>query len=161
MTTSARWGSLLVLAAEVACMAPAAAQEFGLYLICKGQVEAKGKNKEAHLDLALRRNSGIALIQRSDVLPVGEKMRLDISPTYYTMSFKAPVRGSTVYYDWLKGALFVWNPDLQKLQTARLSVDRQSAALEGDMVDGAGKSLGRMTMKCEPKTNDSVEAPKF
>jgi len=161
MSTSGWAGGLLVAALAVGVMAPASAQEFGLYLNCKGQVEAKGKSKGAHLDLALRRNSGLALIQRSDVLPAGEKMHLDISPTHYTMTFKAPVRGSTVYYDWLRGALFVWNPDLQKLQTARISVDRQSAALEGDMVDGAGKTLGRMAMKCEPKTNDSVEAPKF
>jgi hypothetical protein len=140
---------------------PAAAQEFGLYLLCNGQVDAKDRSMEAHLDLALRRNSSLALIQRSNVMPVGERMKLEISPIHYSMVFQAPSRGSTLYYNWARGALFVWAPDLLKLQTIRLSVDRQTAALEGEMRNGAGALLGRLSMRCEPKNNDTVEAPKF
>lgn len=153
-------GCVLALAACVVTV-PVAAQEFGVYLTCKGQVESNGKSRESHVDLALRRNSQLAMIQSSDILPAGEKMRLESTPQYYTMMFKAPVRGSVVYYDWLRGALFVWNSDLKRLHAIRISVDRQSAALEGDMLDGAGAQVGRLRMRCEPKNNDTVEAPKF
>ncbi len=152
-------GGLLVGAALSAL--PVAAQEFGVYLMCKGQVRAQGKTLNAHVDLALRRNSQLAMIQSSDILPTGEKMRLDITPQFYTMVFNAPLRGSVLYVDWLRGALFAWNPDLKKLHAIRISVDRQSAVLEGDMRDGAGASVGRMKMRCEPRDNDSVAAPKF
>ncbi len=116
---------------------------------------------EAHLDLALRRNSSLAQVQRSNVLPVGERMRLEISPSHYSMIFQTPSRGSGVYYDWIRGAIFVWTPDLLKLHTARLAVDRQTAALEGELLDGAGAMLGRLRLRCEPKNNDNVETPKF
>jgi hypothetical protein len=156
--------TLVMLAAAatgIVITVPAAAQEFGLYLLCSGTVEAKGKVLPAHLDLAMRRNNGTALIQRSDVLPVGERMKFETSPAFYSMVFLAPMRGSVVYHDWIRGALFVWNPDLQKMHSVRLSVDRQSAALQGEMRDGQGTILGRLKMKCQPKDNDSVESPKF
>jgi hypothetical protein len=101
------------------------------------------------------------MIQSSDILPAGQKMKLEITPQFYTMVFNAPVRGSVVYYDWLRGALFVWNPDLQKLHTIRISVNRQNAALEGDMQDGAGATIGRLKMKCDPSDNESTPEPKF
>lgn len=150
-----------VAAAGAGFTVPAEAQEFGLYLLCSGTVEAKGKTMPAHLDLAMRRNNSTALIQRSDVLPVGERMKFDTSPAFYSMVFNAPTRGSVVYYDWIRGALFVWNPDLQNMHSARLSVDRQSAALQGEMRDGQGVILGRLKMTCQPKDNDTVETPKF
>jgi hypothetical protein len=140
---------------------PALAQEFGVYLNCKGQVTASEKTRASRVDLALRRNSQLALVQSSDILPAGEKMRLDITPQFYTMTFKAPVRGSVIYHDWLRGALFVWNPDLKRLHTIRMSVDRQTAALEGEMLDGEGAVMGRLAMRCTPKNNDTVEEPKF
>jgi len=150
-----------LLAAAAFAVLPATAQEFGVYLKCKGKVASAGKTMDSHVDLALRRNSQLALIQSSDILPAAEKMRLDITPQFYTMMFKAPVRGSVVYYDWLRGALFVWNPDLKKLRTVRMSVNRQSAALEGEMMDDAGAVLGRLNMQCEPSNNDTVPEPKF
>lgn len=151
-----------ILAASLAAVAlPAVAQEYGLYLNCSGKIEINGQAKDAHLDLALRRNSSLALVQRSDVLPVGDRMKLDITPGFYSMVFRAPARGSVVYYDWIRGALFVWSPDLKKLHTTRISVNRQTAMLEGDMRDGADVSIGRLNMRCEPKTNDSVAEPKF
>ena len=162
-----RLGSSLVVAAGLAAMAgsmapaPVDAQEFGVYLACAGKVYAGKRAMPAHLDLALRRNSELALIQRSDVLPVGERMKLQISPAFYTMVYAAPLRNSTVWYDWIRGAVFVWNPDLLKLQSVRLSIDRQTAALEGEMRDGAGVQLARLAMRCDPKANDTVPDPKF
>jgi hypothetical protein len=152
---------LLVLAAAVLAVAPSTAQEFGVYLNCSGQVQSGGKSKSAHLDLALRRNSSLALIQRSDVLPVGEKMKLEITPALYSMVFHAPAQNSAVYYDWIRGTLFVWGPALRQIQTVRISVDRQSAALEGDMRDVNDRSIGRLKMRCKPSDNDSAPEPKF
>ena len=152
---------LLVFAVTVLAVAPGTAQEFGVYLNCSGQVQANGRSKNAHLDLALRRNSSLALIQRSDVLPVGDKMKLEITPAFYSMVFRAPVPTSASYYDWMRGTLIVWSPVLRELQTVRISVDRQSAALEGDMRDINDRSLGRLKMRCKPSDNDSAPEPKF
>lgn len=140
---------------------PVRAQEFGVYLACVGQVRAGGRAMPAHIDLALRRNSQLALIQRSDVLPVGERMKLDISPGFYSMVYAVPLRSSTVWVDWIRGRVFVWNPDLLKLQSVRLSVDRQTADLEGEMRDGAGVQLAQLAMHCDPKDNNTVPEPKF
>jgi hypothetical protein len=152
---------LLVFAAAMLAVAPGMAQEFGVYLNCSGQVQAGGRSKNAHLDLALRRNSSLALIQRSDVLPVGDKMKLEITPGFYSMVFQAPRPNSAVYYDWIRGTLLVWGPGLRQLQTIRISVDRQSAALEGDMRDVHDRSIGRLKMRCKPSDNDSAPEPKF
>jgi hypothetical protein len=152
---------LLVFALAVLAVAPGTAQEYGVYLNCSGQVQAGGKSKSAHLDLALRRNSSLALIQRSDVLPVGDRMKLEITPAFYSMVFRAPVPTSASYYDWIRGTLIVWSPVLRELQTVRISVDRQSAALEGDMRDINDRSLGRLKMRCTPSNNDSAPEPKF
>ena len=152
---------LLLFGVAVLAVTPGKAQEFGVYLNCSGQVQANGRSKSAHLDLALRRNSSLALIQRSDVLPVGDKMKLDITPAFYSMVFHAPARNSAVYYDWIRGTLFVWGPALRELQTVRISVDRQSAALEGDMRDVNDRSIGRLKMRCKPSDNDSAPEPKF
>ncbi len=149
------------LAAAALVSLPAAAQEFGVYLLCKGRIEAGGKSMAGHVDLALRRNSALAMIQSSDVLPAGQKMKLEITPQFYTMLFHVPLRGSVAHYDWWRGALIIWNPDLEKLHTIRISVDRRSAALEGDMRNGTGASVGRLTMRCDPSDNEGVEPPKF
>lgn len=151
----------LMLAVAAMATVPGTAQEYGVYLSCSGHVESGGRSKDAHLDLALRRNSSLALVQRSDVLPVGDKMRLEITPAFYSMVFRAPVRNSVVYYDWMRGSLFVWSPALREVQTARISVDRQSAALEGDMRDVNDHSIGRLKMRCEAKNNSSAPEPKF
>ena len=156
--TSAR---LLVVALAALAGAPGTAQEYGVYLNCSGQVLVNGRSKSAHLELALRRNSSLALIQRSDVLPVGDKMKLDITPAFYSMVFRAPVPTSASYYDWMRGTLIVWSPVFRELQTVRISVDRQSAALEGDMRDINDRSLGRIKMRCKPSDNESAPEPKF
>jgi hypothetical protein len=152
---------LLVFAAAVLAAGPSPAQEYGVYLNCTGQVQAGGKSRSANLDLALRRNSSLAMIQRSDVLPVGDKMKLDITPAFYSMVFRAPVPSSAAYYDWMRGTLIVWSPVFRELQTVRISVDRQTAALEGDMRDINDRSLGRLKMRCKPSDNDSAPEPKF
>ena len=153
------FGRLLVVMVAVLATTQGTAQEYGVYLNCSGQVQANGRSKSAHLDLALRRNSSLALIQRSDILPVGDKMKLDITPAFYSMVFHAPLRGSAVYYDWTRGTLYIWG--LRELQTIRISVDRQSAALEGDMRDLNDRSIGRLKMHCKPSDNDSAPEPKF
>jgi hypothetical protein len=151
----------LFAVALVTPFTPAAAQEYGLYLSCSGRVEAHGQSKEAHLDLALRRNSSLAMVQRSNVLPVGDKMKLQITPGFYSMVFHAPMHGTAVYTTWIGGPIFVWYPPLRELQTARISIDRQTAALEGEMRDAVDRVLGRLTMRCEPKSNDTAAEPKF
>jgi hypothetical protein len=152
---------LLVFAVAVLAVAPGTAQEYGVYLNCSGQVQANGRSKNANLDLALRRNSSLALIQRSDILPVGDRMKLEITPAFYSMVFHAPVPTSASYYDWTRGTLIVWSPVFRQLQTVRISVDRQSAALDGDMRDINDRSLGRLKMRCKPSDNDSAPEPKF
>ncbi len=152
---------LLVFATAALAAAPGTAQEFGVYLSCSGQVQANGRSKNANLDLALRRNSSLAMIQRSDVLPVGDKMKLEITPAFYSMVFRAPVPTSASYYDWMRGTLIVWSPVFRELQTVRSSVDRQTAALEGDMRDINDRSLGRLKMRCKASDNDSAPEPKF
>lgn len=142
-------------------VAPASAQMFHLYLKCTGEVQTQGKSRPAHVDLALRDNNMTALIQRSNVLPVGDRLRYEASPALYSMVAKAPSPGSVVFHDWVRGEIFVWAPGLKQLKTVRLSIDRQSAELEGEMLDGKGDLMGRLRMRCDPKTNDDIPAPKF
>jgi hypothetical protein len=151
----------LTATATITATSSASAQEFGLTLRCKGSVTAKSGAREAHIDMALRRNNGTALVQRSDILPVGERLKFETSPAFYSMVFKAPSRGTTIYQHWWTGALFIWSPDLLKLHTVRLSIDRQTAALEGEMRDGADATLGRFNMVCTPQTNEEAPEPKF
>jgi hypothetical protein len=151
---------LLTVAASLVASATAA-QQYGVYLACSGKVQAQGQAKDAHLDVALRRNSGLAMVQRSDVLPVGDRLKLEITPAFYSMVFRAPAKGSAVYYGWIRGPIFIWYPDLQRLQSARISINRQSAELEGELLDALDHPLARLAMRCEPKTNDNVPEPKF
>lgn len=137
------------------------AQQFHLYLKCSGDVQVAGGARPAHLDLALRDNNMTALIQRSNVLPVGERLRYQASPAHYSMTAHAPARHTAVYVDWIRGEVFAWQPDLTKLQTVRLSIDRQTAVLEGELLDGKAELLGRLRMHCEPKTHEDIAKPRF
>jgi len=139
---------------------PAAAQEFGVYLGCEGQLLSGGKSRPANLELALRRNSQLAMISASDVLPPGQRMRLEMTPRFYTMALVVPTSGH-VWYDWFHGQLVVWSPFLKNLHAIRLSVDRQTAALDGELRDGTGAEVGRLKMHCDPRNNETVEEPKF
>lgn len=153
--------SLAVGAALLVLAGAAQAQIFHLYLLCSGEVQVQGKTRPAHVDLALRDNNMTALIQRSNVLPVGDRLKYEASPALYSMVAKAPSPGSVLFHDWVRGEVLVWAPGLKQLQTVRLSVDRQTAELEGEMLDGKGDLMGRLRMRCTPKTNDDIPAPKF
>ncbi|KNZ32766.1 MAG: hypothetical protein AD742_10200 [Methylibium sp. NZG] len=143
--------------------APATAAEFHLYLKCSGKLSSSAaKATPAKLDLALRDNNLTALVQNSDVLPVGERMKYVATEQAYTMQLRTPVWGTQgVYGNWFSGLVFVWHPDLKKLAMTRLSIDRQTAELEGEMLNIEGNVLGKLRMKCTPTSMDDVPAPKF
>jgi hypothetical protein len=140
---------------------PAAhAAEFFLYLKCKGTVTAKGKSTAGHADFALRDNNQTALIQQSNVLPVGVRLKYDVSPAAYSMTYLVHT-SSTVLYDWWRGALFVWQPSLKHVTTIRVSIDRQSGRLSGEMLNAEADRLADMAMNCEPYKEEDLAAPKF
>lgn len=141
--------------------APAVAAEFSLYLNCAGKINVNGKTKPATLDLALRDNNTTALIQRSNVLPVGERLKYTPSQASYTMLYKLRQPGTHYYNDWVHGEWVVWQPNLKRLATIRLSVDRQTAELEGELLDFDDVSLGTLAMQCKPTSMDDVPEPKF
>jgi hypothetical protein len=150
-----------LLAGLLALPATVSADYFSLYLKCEGDVSAgKGKTR-AHVDLALRDNNETALIQRSNVLPVGEKMKYEVSPATYSMRYYAPGTGSRVYYDWYRGYLFDWNPNLKRLSVIRLSIDRQSGELSGEILNNQDQPLARIKMACEAVSPEALPEPKF
>ena len=158
----ARRECLVALAAIVMLINPAFADQFHLYLRCTGTLSSTAKPTPAQLDLAMRDNNMTALIQKSDVLPVGERLKYVATAQAYTMQMRTPVYGTRgVYYNWFSGPIFVWHPDLRNLALTRISVDRQTAALEGEMLNIAGRVLGRLNMTCTPQSMDDVPAPKF
>jgi hypothetical protein len=139
----------------------ASAAEFNLFLSCSGKLTANGKGKAATLDLAMRDNNETALIQRSNVLPVGERLRYKASPMAYSMVYKLPQPGTHYYNDWVHGQWVVWQPNLKRLATIRLSVDRQTAELEGELLDFNDDALGTIAMTCKPMTAEDLPEPKF
>ena len=141
--------------------AVASAEYFSLYLKCEGEVRSAVGKTGANLDLALRDNNQSALIQRSNILPVGEKMRYEVSPAAYSMVYRSPDTRSRVYYDWRRGYLFRWDPRLDRLAYIRVSIDRQSGRLEGDILNNEDVSLARFGMTCQKADPDSLPAPKF
>ncbi len=153
---------LAALPAALLLCTQAYADQFHLYLKCSGTLSSSAKPTSAQLELAMRDNNMTALIQRSDVLPVGERLKYVATAQAYTMQMRTPVYGTRgVYYNWFSGPIFVWHPDLRNLALTRISVDRQTAALEGEMLNIAGRVLGRINMTCTPQSMDDVPAPKF
>jgi hypothetical protein len=155
----------VALAALTAVLAgaatPAAAQYFHLYLSCSGKVTCGGRPHDATLDLALRDNNMTALVQRSNVLPVGERLKYQASPALYSMKMVIPDTRTKVFVDLFRGTLYVLEPSLRRLGEVRLSIDRQTAVLEGEMIDSAGEPLALLKLRCVPKTNEDIPAPKF
>jgi hypothetical protein len=149
-------GSLMLLMAS-----HASAAEFNLYLNCKGKLSAGSKSKTATLDLAMRDNNTSALIQKSNVLPVGERLFYRASQVSYTMLYKLPLPGTVYYNDWVRGQWIVWQPNLKKLATIRIAIDRQSGELEGELLDHDDNLLGNLEMECEPQSMDEVPEPRF
>jgi hypothetical protein len=141
--------------------AQAQAAEFNLFLGCSGKLTANGKAKPATLDLAMRDNNQTALIQRSNVLPVGERLKYQASPQSYTLVYKLPQPGTHYYADWMSGSWVVWQPNLKRLATIRIAVDRQTAELEGELLDFNDDSLGTLAMDCTPTSKDEAPEPKF
>lgn len=153
------WRLLVLLLPAIPAVANA--DYFGLYLQCEGKVSsAKGK-KDARIDLALRDNNQTALIQQSNVLPVGEKMNYEVSPATYSMTYRAPGVRTRVYYDWLRGQLFVWDPSLQRLAAVRLSIDRQTGKLDGQLLNSDERRLASISMDCQPISPEDLPKPKF
>lgn len=161
MTGVRRLAHLAVASLALCAAAQAGAAEFNLFLNCSGKLSANGKGKAATLDLAMRDNNETALIQRSNVLPVGERLKYKASPMVYSMVYKLPQPGTHYYNDWVHGQWVVWQPNLKRLATIRLSVDRQTAELEGELLDFNDDSLGTIAMSCKPMTADDMPEPKF
>jgi hypothetical protein len=139
----------------------APADYFSLYLKCEGAVTSRKGNTRAHVDLALRDNNETALIQRSNVLPVGGKMKYEVSPATYSMTYFSPGARTQLYYDWYQSYLFRWDPNLKRLAAVRLSIDRQTGQLDGDLVNSQDESLARIRMACEAITPEELPEPKF
>jgi hypothetical protein len=152
---------LVGLAGAVLISGQVCAAEFNLYLNCKGKLAAGGKSKAATLNLAMRDNNTTALIQKSNVLPVGERLKYTASQASYTLLYKLPLPGTQFYNDWVHGQWLVWQPNLKKLSTIRLSIDRQTGELEGELLDHEDESLGTVAMDCEPQSMDEIPEPRF
>ncbi len=118
------------------------------------------KSDGAHLFLALRDNNMTAFVQRSNILPMGERMKYTATNSHYTATYM-PQRGGKVFLDFKGTQLFKWYPPFEKMAATRVAIDRQSGELEGEMVGAEGEVLGRMDMSCEPKKDGEGPAPRF
>ena len=141
----------------------AGAQEFSRFLQCEGTFSANGKTVPAHADFALRFANRTALIQRSNALPVGERLQYTPTPATYSMTYRLPARGTTVVAipGWLQNTVLVLLPDLRRLNQIRMSIDRQTGALEGTVLNEEEQSLGSFAMQCRSRSEEEVGAPKF
>lgn len=150
--------ALLVWGATIGA---ASAAEYNLYLKCSGQLTAAGKSRPAQLELALRDSNNVALIQRSNVLPVGERLGYTPTPVAYTMLYKLRQPGTHYHEDWLRGHWVVWQPNLKRLATIRLAIDRQDGSLEGQLLDFNDDLIGTVRMDCDAVDPDELPPPKF
>jgi hypothetical protein len=154
--------SAIALALAAAASA-AAAQEYSRFLSCAGTFTAEEKQREAHVDFALRYNNRTALIQGSNVLPVGEVLSYVPTPASYSMTYLLRPRGTQVVVvpGWFQNTLLVAYPNLKRLNQIRLSLNRQSGVLEGKMLNEEDELLGAFTMQCKSMSEQDVGAPKF
>lgn len=118
------------------------------------------KSDGAFLFLALRDNNMTAFVQRSNVLPVGERMKYVATDSHYAATYQ-PQRGGKIFLDFKGTQLFKWYPPFEKLAATRVSIDRQTGDLEGEMVGPEGEVLGRMDMNCQPRKDGEGPAPRF
>ena len=133
---------------------------FAVAIVLLGVTSGAGKTG-ANLDLALRDNNQSAVIQRSNILPVGDKMKYEVSPATYSMTYRSPQARTQLYYDWYRGQLFAWDPSLKRLAYIRLSIDRQNGRLEGDFRNSDDQILARFGMVCQKVDPSALPAPKF
>ena len=152
-----------ILTAICLCMpwASSTAAEFSLYLKCEGKVIAGGKSTPGHVDFAMRDNNNTALIQRSNALPVGERLKYAASPMTYSMTYKARGTNTVIAQDWMRGQLFVWQPSLKRVATVRVAIDRQSGDLSGDLLNAEEQSMAQLKMQCQPMREEDLPPPKF
>ena len=142
----------------------ATAQEYSRFLSCTGTFSADdGKEREAHADFGLRYNNRTAMIQGSNVLPVGEVLHYLPTPTNYTMTYLLRRHGTSVLAmpGWFQSTVLVAYPNLKRLNQIRLSLNRQSGVLEGKMLNEEDEVLGGFTMRCASQSGQEVEAPRF
>lgn len=152
-----------LMLAALLCAAGARAQEFSRYLRCTGSVEAGGTRRDAHADFALRANSRLALVQGSNVLPVGEQLRYVPTPMSYSMTYVLRPRGTQVVGlpGWLQTTALVFVPNLSRLNQIRLSIDRQTGALEGRLLNEEDEPLAAFAMQCSGRSDADMPAPKL
>jgi hypothetical protein len=141
----------------------AIAQEFSRFLKCEGSIVMPGKALPANADFALRFNNRTALIQRSNVLPVGERLNFVPTPAQYSMTYRLRPEGTKVIVipGWFTHSILVINPDLRRLNEIRVSIDRQSGALEGIVLNEAQETLTTFDMACTSTSEQDVPAPKL
>ncbi len=151
----------VALALALSAVSASHAAEFHLFLQCKGTVKVNGASRPASVDLALRDNNTSALIQRSNVLPVGERLKYTQTPVAYTMLYKLPLPGTVIYQDWVRGPIILWQPNLKGLATVRMAIDRQTGELDAELLDFDDMLLGTLHMNCERRDVDEAPAPKF
>ena len=154
------WLALICLSAPIGM---AAAQEYSRFLGCAGTFVADSKPREAYIDLALRINSRKALIQGSNVLPVGEILDFVPTPANYSMTYLLRPRGTKVLTvpGWFQNTILIFYPDLQRLNQIRLSVNRQSGVLEGKMLNEDDEMLGAFTLQCRSQSEKDIGPAKF
>ncbi len=123
-------------------------------------VRSAAKRGDAHLELALRDNNMSMLVQRSNVLPMGQRLKYEATPTHYTATFLPQMAGAG-FRKWGEGWLFGWYPPFQKMTAARLAIDRSSGVLEGEIIGPGGEVLGLIDMQCDPRRHEDAPAPRF
>jgi len=69
-------------------------------------VRGAAKRGTAHLELALRDNNMTAFVQRSNVLPTGERMKYVATQTHYSAAY-SPAHTGQAYVDWRGSWLFM------------------------------------------------------
>lgn len=160
---SHRWCRCTIGTLLLAAAGTAGAQEYSRFLSCAGSFSADDKPREAHADFALRYNSRTALIQGSNVLPVGEILRYVPTPANYSMTYLLRPQGTKVLVvpGWFHHTILVAYPNLKRLNQIRLSLNRQTGVLEGKMLNEEDELLGSFTMQCTSKSEQDVGAPKF
>lgn len=123
-------------------------------------VRSAAKRGDAQLDLALRDNNMSMLVERSNVLPTGQRLSYQATQTQYIATFLPQMAGAG-FRKWGEGWLFGWYPPFQKMTAARFAISRQSGVLEGEIVGPGGEVLGLIDMQCEPRRNEDAPAPRF
>lgn len=123
-------------------------------------VRSAAKRGDAQLELALRDNNMSMLVQRSNVLPTGQRLSYQATATHYTATFLPQMAGAA-FRAWGEGGLFGWYPPFQRMTATRLAIDRSSGVLQGEIVGPAGEVLGLIDMQCEPRRPEDAPAPRF